>query len=35
MDLKNIRPPCQEIYIETSHSEDPEQDTQINLMGLD
>ena len=32
---QNIRPPFQENYAETSHSEDPEQDTQINLMGLD
>lgn len=32
---QNIRPPFQENYVETSHSEDPEQDTQINLMGLD
>ena len=32
---QNIRPPFQENYAEASHSEDPEPDTQINLMGLD
>lgn len=32
---QNIRPPFQENYVETSHQEDPEIDTQINLMGLD
>ena len=32
---QNIRPPFQENYAETSHQEDPELDTQINLMGLD
>lgn len=32
---QNIRPHFQENYAKQSHSEDPEQDTQINLMGLD
>ena len=32
---QNITPPFQENYAETSHPEDPEQDSQINLMGLD
>jgi len=32
---QNIRPRFQEKYAEASHLEDPEQDTQINLMGLD
>jgi len=32
---QNIRPPFQENYVEASHSEDLEQETQINLMGLD
>lgn len=32
---QNIRPPFQENYAETSHQEDPEIDTRINLMGLD
>jgi len=31
---RNIRPHFQENYAETSHPEDPEQDTQINLMGI-
>lgn len=31
---QNIRPPFQENYVETSHLEDLEQDTQINLMGI-
>ena len=31
---QNIRPPFQENFAETSHPEDPEQDTQINLMGI-
>jgi len=30
---QNIRPPFQENYVETSHQEDIEIDTQINLMG--
>jgi len=32
---QNIRPPFQENYAESSDPGDPEQDTQINLMGLD
>ena len=32
---QNIRPPFQGNYAEASHSEGPELDTQINLMGLD
>ena len=32
---QNIRPPFQENYAEASHSKGPEEDTQINLMGLD
>jgi len=32
---QNIRPPFQENYAEASHSEGLEEDTQINLMGLD
>ena len=32
---QNIRPPFQENYAETSHSDDLEQDTKINPMGLD
>ena len=31
---QNIRPPFQENYVETSHQENPELGTQINLMGL-
>lgn len=31
---KKIRPPFQENYVETSHLEDSEQDTQIILMGI-
>jgi len=31
---QNIRPPFQENYAESSDLDDPEQDTQINLMGL-
>jgi len=32
---QNIRPPFQENYVESSDLDDPKQDTQINLMGLD
>lgn len=32
---QNIRPPFQENYAEASHLDDPQEDTQINLMGLD
>lgn len=32
---QNIRPPSQENYAEASHSEGPEEDTQIRLMGCD
>ena len=30
----NIRPHFQENYVDKSHLEDPEQDTKINLMGI-
>lgn len=32
---QDIRPPFQENYAEASHFEGPEEDTQVNLMGLD
>jgi len=31
---QNIRPPFQENYVEASTSDEPAEDTQINLMGL-
>ena len=31
---QNIRPPFQENYVEASTSDEPTEDTQINLMGL-
>lgn len=31
---QNVRPPFQENYAKGSNSEEPEEDTQINLMGL-
>jgi len=34
MDQIRTLGPFQENYPETSHLEDPEQDTQINLMGI-
>lgn len=31
---QNIRPPFQENYVETSNRENPEHDTQLNLIGV-